>query len=355
MKRIDEDIKSGQFKNLYLIYGTEEYLKQQYKKKLLDALVNPGDTMNFSSFKEGEAKDKGIIDLAETVPFFAKPVGPDGNQYRVILIEHSGFGGVSSSKAKDDSGKTPADLILDYLGNIPETTIFIFVEEEKVSDEKINGKVDKRYRLYKAADKIGRVIEMNMPNNEEVLKRWIFAKLNAEGKKMKADAWNRYLAMTGTNMNNMDTELRKLMSYVGDRAEIELADVNAVCIETTDIKIFELTNALADRDSRKAFDIYNSLIVAKEEPRSILSQMINLYRKLLVIKEMGSAGKTDDDIAKVIGNKSFYVKMNRPRAKRFSTEELKRFLEDAGDYLFKINTGQLNETMAVELLLMKYS
>ncbi|MBR1624048.1 MAG: DNA polymerase III subunit delta, partial [Pseudobutyrivibrio sp.] len=324
-------------------------------KKLLDALVNPEDTMNFSSFKEGAAKDKGIIDLAETMPFFAKPAGPDGNGYRVILIENSGFGGVSASKAKDDSGKNPDDLILDYLSNIPETTIFIFVEEEKISDEKISGKVDKRYRLFKAADKQGRAIEMNMPGNEEVLKRWIFSKLKAEDKRMKADAWERFLTMTGSNMNNMDMELKKLISYVGARADIQLEDVNAVCIETTDIKIFELTNALSDRDSRKAFDIYNSLIVAKEEPRSILSQMINLYRKLLVIKEMSSIGRSDDEIAKVIGNKSFDVKMNRPRAKRFSTDELQHFLEEAGDYLFKINTGQLNETMAVELLLMKYS
>ena len=355
MVRIDEDIKTGQFKNLYLIYGTEEYLKQQYKNKLLDALVNPGDTMNFSSFKEGEAKDKSIIDLAETVPFFAKAAGPDGSGYRVILIENSGFGGIASSKVKDDSQKNPADLILDYLSNIPSTTIFIFVEEEKVSDEKINGKVDKRYRLFKAADKLGRAVEMNMPGSEEILKRWIFSKLKAEDKKMRADAWERFLAMTGSNMNNMDMELKKLVSYVGDRAEIELNDVNAVCIETSDIKIFELTNAMADRDSRKAFDIYNSLIVAKEEPRSILSQMINLYRKLLVIKEMGASGRSDDDIAKVIGNKSFYVKMNRPRAKRFDSSELEGFLKEAEDYLFKINTGQLNETMAVELLLMKYT
>ena len=226
---------------------------------------------------------------------------------------------------------------------------------KKISDEKISGKVDKRYRLFKAADKQGRAIEMNMPGNEEVLKRWIFSKLKAEDKRMKSDAWERFLTMTGSNMNNMDMELKKLTSYVGDRTDIELEDVNAVCIETTDIKIFELTNALSDRDSRKVFDIYNSLIVAKEEPRSILSQMINLYRKLLVIKEMSAIGRSDDEIAKVIGNKSFYVKMNRPRAKRFSTDELQHFLEDAGDYLFKINTGQLNETMAVELLLMKYS
>ena len=46
MKRIDEDIAQGQFQNIYLLYGEEEYLKLQYKNKLLAALVNEGDNMN---------------------------------------------------------------------------------------------------------------------------------------------------------------------------------------------------------------------------------------------------------------------------------------------------------------------
>ena len=41
MKTIDEDIKSGQFKKIYLLYGDEAYLKKQYKDKLKKALVQP--------------------------------------------------------------------------------------------------------------------------------------------------------------------------------------------------------------------------------------------------------------------------------------------------------------------------
>ena len=53
MKTIDEDIATGQFQKVYLLYGDEDYLKLQYKNKLLAALMTPGDTMNFSSY-EGE-------------------------------------------------------------------------------------------------------------------------------------------------------------------------------------------------------------------------------------------------------------------------------------------------------------
>ena len=51
MKSIQEDIKTGNFKQAYLLYGEEAYLKQQYKNKMKAALVPEDDTMNFSYFE----------------------------------------------------------------------------------------------------------------------------------------------------------------------------------------------------------------------------------------------------------------------------------------------------------------
>ena len=83
MKSIDEDIKTGQFQNVYLLYGEEAYLKRQYKEKLLKAMVTQGDTMNFSAYEGKDIAQGELIDLAETLPFFA--------ERRVILVEDSGF------------------------------------------------------------------------------------------------------------------------------------------------------------------------------------------------------------------------------------------------------------------------
>ncbi len=347
MRRIDEDIASGKFKNIYLLYGSEEYLKNQYKKKLVSALVNEGDTMNFSVYKGDKAKDKAIVDTAETIPFLAKAVGPDGDQYRVILIEDSGFGDVSASKGskKDDASKKNADdLILDYLSSIPETTIFIFVET----------KVNKKYRLYKAAEAAGRAIEIEMPT-EPVLQKWVGARLNSVGKKMKREAWDRYYAMTGRDMNNMDMELEKLIAYTGDRDQITVEDVNAICIEDIDIKIYELADAIADKNGRKTFDVYNEFITAKVPPAIVLSEIVKLCTRLRVIKAMNASGASNAEIAPVIGvrNEDF-VNVNLPRAKKFSMDELDSMLKDAADYHYKINNGLLNDNMAVEMLMMKY-
>ena len=56
MKKIQEDIKTGNFRQAYLLYGEEIYLKQQYKQNLAKALNPDGDTMNFSHY-EGKGID----------------------------------------------------------------------------------------------------------------------------------------------------------------------------------------------------------------------------------------------------------------------------------------------------------
>ena len=71
MQTINEDIKAGQFKPVYLLYGEEAFLKQSYKKKLKEAIAGD-DTMHFNSF-EGKGLDvKELISLADTMPFFSE-------------------------------------------------------------------------------------------------------------------------------------------------------------------------------------------------------------------------------------------------------------------------------------------
>ena len=71
MKTLNEDMKTGQFKNVYLLFGEEAYLKKQYKERLTKALLPEGDTMNYAHYEGKGIPPSELIDLAETMPFFA--------------------------------------------------------------------------------------------------------------------------------------------------------------------------------------------------------------------------------------------------------------------------------------------
>ncbi|SDZ87200.1 DNA polymerase III, delta subunit [Pseudobutyrivibrio sp. ACV-2] len=324
MKRIDEDIAKGQFRNIYLLYGEEDYLKLQYKNKLLNALVAEGDDMNFSKYQDSGINELQVIDQAETMPFFA--------EHRVILIENSGF------------GKKMPEKLGEYLSTIPDFTIFIFVEPT----------ADKRGKLYKAAKAAGGDIEINMPNESD-LARWVGGILKESGVQMKKEAWSQFLIMTHDSMDNMARELEKLVSYVGDRKQITIDDVNAICVSRVETKIFDMINAIAAKDLRKTMDLYQDMLAAKEPPMRILYMIVRQFRQMKVIKQLADFGENSGTIARKVGAPDFAVKRTLQLARNYTDKEISRLLEDSADFETKVKTGQLDEKLAVELIIMKYA
>ena len=72
MKNIQADIKSGNFKQVYLLYGEEAYLKQQYKQNLVKALNPDGGYYELNHY-EGKGIDvKQLIDLCENPCHFSQ-------------------------------------------------------------------------------------------------------------------------------------------------------------------------------------------------------------------------------------------------------------------------------------------
>ena len=169
MKSILEDIKTQNFKQAYLLYGEEAYLKHQYKNKLKNALLPEDDTMNFSRFEGKGTEIPKVIDLAETMPFFA--------DRRVILLENTGF------------FKNKADALADYMGSLPDYLVLIFVEEE----------VDKRNRMYKAVQKQGRAVEFAR-QDEKTLMTWVLGMMKKEGKKITRQDMEDFFEKTGTDL-----------------------------------------------------------------------------------------------------------------------------------------------------------
>lgn len=324
MKTIDEDIKTGQLKTAYLLYGPEAYLRRQYRDKLKHAMAAPDDNMNFAAFEGKETDVEAVIELAETLPFFA--------EQRVILIENSGF------------FKNSCERLAEYLPKTPSTTHFIFVEDE----------IDKRSKCYKAVQKTGKVVEF-ATQTEELLTRWILSRLKKEGKNITGSVMQLFLSKTGTDMGNIDRELEKLICYTMGRPVIEAADVEAIATEQTQNKIFEMVNAIAEHNQRKALDLYYDLLTLKEPSMRIMYLISRQFQILLNVKDMSARGMDQASMAKIAGIPPFAVRRNVSQAKGFSMEQLKQALRDGVDLEEAVKTGRMNDQMAVEIFLMKYS
>ena len=166
MKSVLEDIKNQEYKQAYLFFGEEGYLKKQYRNKLLQAWNPDGDTMNESRF-EGKGIDvKEVISLGETMPFFS--------DRRIILLENTGF------------FKNQCPELAEYLNNLPDYLYLLFVEDE----------VDKRSKMFKSVKQIGRVVDFAV-QDEKTLMRWVLGIMKREGKQKNPnyrEVCRRYLA-----------------------------------------------------------------------------------------------------------------------------------------------------------------
>lgn len=324
MKTIDEDIKNHAFRPSYLLFGEEAYLKKQYRDKLAAALAAKGDTMNFAAYEGKGIRPGELVDLAETLPFFAEK--------RVILVEDSGF------------FKNSCEELAAYLPQMNESSCFIFVESE----------VDKRSKMYKAVKKYGAAIEF-ATQDEALITKWILGRIGKEKKKITKAVLQQFLSRTGLDMGNIDRELEKLLCYALHKEVIEEADVKAAVTERVENKIFEMVDAIAARNPKKALDLYYDLLSLKEAPMRILYLIARQFRILAEAKELSGQGCGNAEIAKKAGVPPFSVRKYLGQAKSFSVKTLFGALEEAAEAEEAVKTGRLDAQIAVEIFIARYS
>ncbi len=324
MERLVEDIKTGNFKPVYLLYGEEQYLKNQYKNELKKATLPADDTMNFSAY-EGKGIDvQQVISQADTVPFFA--------DHRLILIEESGF------------FKKGCPELAEYLPRMPQGTIMLFVENE----------IDGRSKLFRTVKELGRAVELKR-QNMNTLTKWIAGTIKREKKGITEAALRQFLEMTGDDMENIAQELEKLLSYTMDKPGIELDDVKAVCTATTEGHIFEMMRAVAEKRQKDALELYYELLSLREQPMRILYLLARQFNQLLQIKDLQEQGNSSGAITQKSGLAPFIVKKGLAQTRYFSKEALCRIVEDCVKAEEDVKTGRLNDRLAVEILLVKFS
>lgn len=324
MKSLNEDLKTGQFRQIYLLYGEENYLKKQYKDRFTKAMLPDGDTMNYAYY-EGKGVDvREVIDLAETLPFFA--------ERRLLVFENTGF------------FKSAGADLADYIKDMPDTTFFIFIENE----------VDKRSKMFKAVKAKGHIAELPF-QDESTLKKWILGMVRKENKQISESTVTHLLNKVGTDMGNIQKELEKLFCYTLDKDSILPEDVDAVCVTQISNHIFDMVNAVADKRQERALELYYELVALKEPPMRILYLMTRQYRILHQVKDLLKKGYGRKEIASKAGLHPFAAGKYMDQAKHFRSSELRAIMEDSADIEERVKTGRLTDVLAVELFIVKYS
>ena len=247
------------------------------------------------------------------------------------------------------------------------------------------GKVDKRKTFYKTLEKIGTVENFSgwSQDDKDWADRAEMAALQAVRKWQKEisdAALNELINRAGLNARQLENEVEKLCLFIGDRPQIELADVTAICSRNKTAKAFALGDALGDRNlpallKRLDEELWETKFDKDKSEIGLLYGLISKVRAMLLLKEMIREGWVKPDVDynrfktqlsavpadKLPGERKFnplainaYVLYKAlPQVKKYTSQELVR----AMDVLLRCNqrlvSSGLDETLVLQQALVQ--
>lgn len=328
MKVLKEQIKTKNFEKVYLFCGTENYLKTYYEKQLKKAILTDSiELMNLDIFEGKFVEIEDIINALNTLPFMCEK--------RLVIIKNSNL---FETGRKDDTEK-----IKNYLSNIPEYTCILFIEDE----------VDKRNKLYKTVQTKGHIVEFKSPSENE-LTLWIQKYVKSHKKTIDTKTAIYMLRTVSIDMEMLESEMKKLVSYTSNN-DINSKDIDTICSKSLETKIFDMLDAIGNKNTEAALKIYNNMLVYKESPIKILTMIIRQFRLLIQTHFLNSNGYNIDAISKRLEQRSFVIRGLLNQCKNFSSELLMNALEDCLETDISIKTGTISGETGIELLIIKYS
>ena len=303
----------------YLFYGQELYLRDIYIERFC-ALIPKDDFREFNLITlEGRSlTQEGALDAIESFPI--------GAEQKLVIIRDSGI----FKKPKEND----VDFWNEEIKNLPDYCILLFVEDD----------VDKRSSVYKTLKKYGTDVEFAYLKEYELCS-WVQGQVLKAKRKMDKNVIEYFVSICQAGLINLNNELQKLITYCDE--DITLSDVKRVVAKSLDVQIFDLSDAIMNKDADRALGILNDLKTVKESAFTILYLLNSAFDKMLLSKLMLSDGQTTRDVEQKLGLHPFIAKKYYSGAGGFSEQFLKDRVKSVPELDLAIKQGKLTDWEAL--------
>ena len=321
-----------------LLFGEETYLLETKLKRLKKDFGELVKGINYIQIDETNVSE--LISDIETPAF--------GFEKKLIVARNTGLFKKAKKTAKgqelalNNLSKKIAEYIQENHALINEAVELIFVEEEAEKND-----------LYKTIEKNGEVIEFPLLKLPGLIEN--VQKICAAYKVQIDNGTAKYFVEScGTNMQDLINEIRKLIEYVGTNGVITKQEIDLLSIKQIDSVIFDLTDNLGKKDTKKAMEVLNNLIYEKEPIQKILITLYNHFKKLYIVKEASKTGKDLAGAMKLKPNQLFLTNKYRMQAGYFSEEEIENILEEFINLDANYKVGLIDINVGLEAILCRY-
>ena len=313
--------------NIYLLFGLENYLIDE---KLNDIIKKSKvDKDNIIRFNLDEDSIYQVLLEASTVGMFSDK--------KIIIADNASFLSASKSISEEEIKE-----LNNYIENPFEDVTLIFIVREE--------KTDQRKKITKNLIKVSKVLECNKVDNYK-MNDYISNYIRDNGYSISSSSVELIISKVGYELSNIMKELEKLFIYKDDDKKITKEDIEEVITKNLEKNIFELTNAIVDKNKVKINNIYKELILSGEDPIKLIVTLSNQFRLMLQVKLMRKSGYSEKEIVTTL--KEHPYRINLAMNSSYSIEELKIKLLELSDLDYKIVTGEVDKFFGFEMFLLE--
>lgn len=313
---------------VYLLHGEATFLVRRAFDWLRPQVTGGfAEDFNLDRF---DARDKAppdrFVDAARTLPMMAPR--------RLVWVKNA------EALFTGQGGNSPA--LLRYIESPDATTCLVFTA---------NDVVDRRGKLYKALDKHAVVWEARTPPERELVP-WITAQTAERGRGIHPDAAHLLADAVGRDLAGLDAALERLCLFVEAPAPITLAHVEQAVPHTRSHSVWELADAVADRNLGAALAHAHELLGQGEPALKILGLIADRVRRLILGRAARANGASVQEAAQAAGIPPFKANDFGRQLQRYKGAELLQALERLAAADWQLKRSKLDDELLLESLLM---
>ncbi|MEZ4770331.1 MAG: DNA polymerase III subunit delta [Caldilineales bacterium] len=341
-----------------LLHGPDDLLRSEHLATLRAAL-GPAEMAELSTtWIDGRRTTVGEIrHHADAMPFLTPR--------RLVIVE--GYLAqlrrrMRSSKGKaddegDDDSDTPENLsaagrdreaLLAYLPDVPDTTDLVLVEAVAVPGN------DKLVKALKRLAEEGRaaIVACDAPEERD-LPAWVIERTRRKGGEIEPAAAYDMSSSIGRNLMLLDNELDKLIAFRGGAGPIRKADVRLMVPYTQEASIFDMVDAIGQKNSAEAARLLRELERDGAAPLYLLAMITRQFRILVQVSDLQGSGLNKYEIGSKIGLHHFPTGKAMQQSRRWRMDDLLAAYDRLLETDLAIKTGKLPDDLALDLLVLE--
>lgn len=310
---------------VYLLYGEDNYLKNEFVKKAKKSFGELQLGINYIQIDESNVNN--VISDIETPAF--------GYEKKMIIVKNANL-----MQKKNAISDKLSEYLNDADKQILDSIELIIIEDS----------VEKNV-LFNTISKIGMIKEFNEQKISQLITK-VKSISAAYGVQIQENVAQYFIECTGTNMEDIINEIRKLIEYAGKGGTIKKEDIDSLTIKKSESVIFDLTDNLGKKNIHEAINVLHDLIYAKEPVQKILVMLYNHFKKLYIVQL--SNGQNVAQNLKLKPNQTFLVSKYQNQAKFFTQDEIRNLLNEFMYIDEASKSGNLDINVGLESVLCRY-